>query len=394
MFARICSKRAFIDRRADCFNFTTASFSGYPWKPKIALILPFEFALNRRSHLCDLAVALEVLASATEHYNLEVVSNSPSASRLFPSVTPYSREALTAFSGAFVLLSRTLNEEVSANCPSRYIAADPCAFRTNKHRIVFETSGVMGSGSPVDDSEILRGAHGTVAAFIDENDDASAYLNAMRRLRSRGLSLRITLSSRSDEHFARWVHDAFENDPRAEVRDAEPSGFEDRTEFRVSNEPIALLTQRRSNLPRFLFRCGEFRRPAFEHSERSDLYLFRGEETNAHSLVDRWLGPRKRDRPGRAPKRIASAIEPLVSIIVPNLRPYGRDPEDGSLDLFAGVSVDRDRLRLQRKSPGDDRGDEGRGEVLDETPVLGPDHRTSRGVWIGDYSARSGYPGQ
>jgi Glycosyl transferase family 2 len=156
-----------------------------------------------------------------------------------------------------------------------------------------------------------------VPVFIDEDDDVPSYLEALRRLRSRGLSIRITLSSRSDEDFARRVHAAFEDDPRAEVHDAEPIGFEDRGEFRISNEPIALLTQRRSNLSRFLFRRGEFYQSDSQGLERADFYLFRGEESNAHGLMRSWLGRREAERHRPSTPRIGGVTEPLVSIVVP-----------------------------------------------------------------------------
>ena len=50
---------------------------------------------------------------------------------------------------------------------------------------------------------------------------------------------------------------------------------------------------------------------------RSDLYLFRGEESNAHGLLRAWLGPRADEESRPATPHLVGVIEPLVSIIVP-----------------------------------------------------------------------------
>lgn len=308
----------FLDRKA-CrrFQLYAECHSGYGWKPKMALVLPEGFSARRPAHRRDLSVALEVLASVIDHYNVEVVSDSPDATRLFSKVAPFSHEAIGACAGALVLLSRSLNDEVGAIRPSRYLAADPCAFRINKKRIVFEAGGAGLPYAPAGDDEIARNARGSMHVFVDENDDVPSFLDTLRRLRARGLPLRITLSSRGDEDFARRVYAAFHDDPRVHVHDPEPRQSEGPSDFQISNEPIALLTQGSSPLPRYLFRRGELWHVGVKAPRRSDHYLFRGEESNAHALLETWLGRRDRDVPRPAAPHLAGLTDPLISIIVP-----------------------------------------------------------------------------
>jgi hypothetical protein len=265
-----------------------------------------------------LVVALEVLASVMDHYNVAVVSDSSDAVRLFQRVVPFSREAISASVGALVLLSRSLNDEVGAIRPSRYVAADPCAHRINKKRIVFTASHAELPVAPANEGEIAADLRGCLSVLLDEDEEASSFFAALRRLRAQGLLLRLTLSSRSDEDFARRVRAAFDADLRVEVHDPEPHGFEDGTEFQVSNDPITLLTQRKTILPRFLFRRGEFWRVGKQIPCRPDFYLFRGEEWNAHGLLRAWLGPRDGEGPRPELPHSAGAVEPLVSIVVLN----------------------------------------------------------------------------
>ena len=117
--------------------------------------------------------------------------------------------------------------------------------------------------------------------------------------------------------FARRVHAAFDNDPRVEVHDPEPSGFDNRSEFQISNDPITLLTQRRSSLPRFLFARGELWRVGDEGPLPVRLLLFpRGGIERPRPA--RCLA-RSGDSDGARPAtpQIAGVIEPLVSIVVP-----------------------------------------------------------------------------
>jgi hypothetical protein len=308
----------FLDRCAvHRFRHFVESFAGSRWKPSIALVLPVEFALRRRAHRRDLAVALEVLASVMDRYNVAVVSDSRDAARLFLGVRPFSSEAVAACEGAIVLLSRSLNESVGAIRPSRYITADPCAYRMNKQRIVFTDTGSVLPFAPADDGEVERVVRGRLPVFLDEDDEVPAYLAALRRLRDRGLALRITLSSRADEDFAQRAHAAFTDDPRVEVRDAEPRGLDDGFEFQVSNEPISLLAQHHAPLVRFLFRQGRWWRVGAEAPSRVDYYLFRGEESNSHGLLNRWLGRGDRDQARPPAPRLDGVIEPLISIVVP-----------------------------------------------------------------------------
>jgi len=308
----------FMDRSAvHRFQHYAVSHAGYHWKPKLALVLPEEFSVERLAHRHDLSVALEVLASVIDHYNISVVSDSPDAARLFQDVAPFSREAISASAGALVLLSRSLNDEVGAIRPSRYVAADPCAYRINQKRIVFAASGVELSFAPAEDGEIAREVRGSISVLLDEDDELPSFLDALRRLRARGLPLRLTLSSRADEDFARRVQAAFDEDLRVEVHDSEPCGFGGRAEFQISNDPISLLTQRKSTLSRFLFRRSEFWRVGQETLCRSDFYLFRGEESNPHGLLSAWLGQRQSDGPRPATPHLAGMVEPLVSIVVP-----------------------------------------------------------------------------
>ena len=269
------------------------SHAGYRWKPKLALVLPVDFSTERLAHLHDLTVALEVLASVMDQYNIDVVSDSPDAARLFHKVVPFSHEAISASAGALVILSRGLNDEVSAIRPSRHVAADPCAYRINKKRIVFAAGGVELPFVPAADCEIAQNARGCMSVLLDEDEEVPSFLEALRRLRARGLPLRLTLSSRADEVFARRVHAAFEDDPRVEVHDPEPRGLHDQAEFQISNDMITLLTQPKSTMPRFLFRRGELWRVGEKLPRRSDFYLFRGEESNAHGLLNSWLGQRR-----------------------------------------------------------------------------------------------------
>src|SRR5262249_6529984 len=234
--------------------------------------------------------------------------------QLFSRVVPFSREAVSASVGALVILSRSLNDEVGTIRPSRYIAADPCAYRINKKRIVFTASHVELPVTPAEEVEIAPDARCCLSVLLDEDEEAPSFFAALRRLRAQGLALRLTLSSRADEHFARRVHAVFDDDPRVEVHDPEPRGFDDGTEFQMSNDPISLLTQRKTILPRFLFRRGEFWRVGEKVPCRPDFYLFRGEESNAHGLLRTWLRARDDDGPRPEVPHRAAAVEPLVSI--------------------------------------------------------------------------------
>ena len=246
----------FLDRRASHrFNYYADNHACYLWKPKLALVVPEFFAAERLSHRSDMIVALEVLASVMDHYNLEVVSNSPDAARIFSKVTPYSHKAIAECNGALVILSRSLNEAVGAIRPSRFIAADPCAFRTNKKRIVFETSSLKLPFALANDGEITWDSRG-VSVFLDEDDEVPSFLQLLRRLRSQDIPLRITLSSRTDMDFARRAHAVFNNDSQVRVNNSEPGGDHDQTEFQISNNLITLLTQRKSSLVRLLYRNG------------------------------------------------------------------------------------------------------------------------------------------
>ncbi len=294
-----------------------ACHGGYRWKPSLALVLPAEFTPDRPAHLRDLAAALEVLASVMDHYRVDVVSDSPDAARLFRRVVPYSREAIAASTGALVLLSRSLNDEVGAIRPSRYVAADPCARRMDSKRLAFTAAGVDWASCPVEEHEIVSEARGCIRVLVDDDEAVPSFLEALRRLHAAGLTLRLTLSSRADEGFTRRIRAAFDQDPRVEIRDHEPCGCCEKPEYHISNAPIALLTGRASAPPGYIFRRGRFWRVGDELPRRTDLCLIRGEESNAHGLLDAWLG---RGAPGRerpSSARPAESIEPLVSIVVP-----------------------------------------------------------------------------
>ncbi|WP_169978046.1 glycosyltransferase family 2 protein [Tautonia rosea] len=291
------------------------------WRPKLALVLPADFSVDRPSHQADLTVALEVLAATVTQYNLEVISNSPEASRLFAEVRPYSAEAVAGSVGALVIGSNALNDEVAAIRPSRRVAADPCAFRTEAHRIVFEQGGLDWPFEPADDAEVIGAIPPDVSAFVDENDEVPAFLDALRRLATAGLALRITLSARSDHAFAESVRAALADVPQIEVGPAPVRTSESESEplgFVLSNEPIALLTRRDSSRPAFLFHEGRFHWVDAEGLSRSSLYLHRGEEQHEGTLLGTWLEPcadRSRDRTGVTVTQTTS--EPLVSIVVP-----------------------------------------------------------------------------
>ena len=147
-------------------------YAAYSWKPKLALVLPDAFSAERASHRGDLTVALEVFASVADQYNLAVVSNSPDAARLFGEVRPFSHEAIAACSAAMVLLSRQLNEEVAAIRPSRYVAADPCAFRINHKRVAFTAGGVELPFTPATDCEIAGCLRQPIGAVGRRRGDA------------------------------------------------------------------------------------------------------------------------------------------------------------------------------------------------------------------------------
>lgn len=294
-----------------------ACHAGYRWKPSLALVLPAEFTTDRPAHLRDLAAALEVLAAVMDHYRVDVVSDSPDAAHLFRRVVPFSREAIAASSGALVLLSRSLNDEVGAIRPSRYVAADPCARPMGRKRIAFTAAGVDWNARPVEEHELASEIRGCAQVLIDDDEGVPSFLESLRRLQAAGLALCLTLSSRADDDFTGRIRAAFGDDPRVEVRDPEPCGFCQRPEFRISNDPIALLTRRASALPRYIFARGRFWMVGDELPGRSDLCLIRGEESNAHGLLDTWLG---RGAPGWEPPRAprpAGSTEPLVSIVVP-----------------------------------------------------------------------------
>jgi hypothetical protein len=295
----------------------SACHAGHRWKPKLALILPEGFSLRRATHLRDLATALEVLASVIDQYQVDVVSDSPDAARLFRRVSLFSREAIAATSGALVLLSRSLNDEVGAIRPSRYVAADPCADRADQRRIAFMASSVDSSSRPVDDQEILGTSGGRASVLVDEQDGVDSFIDALRRLRAAGLWMRLTPSSRADEEFARRVWTAFGEDPGVEYRGLECGLFPETSGVRISNQPIALLTQATSAPPGYLFRGGRFWMAEDERSRRSDYYLVRGEESDADGLLDTWLVRRAADARGTPRVCLAASVEPLVSIVVP-----------------------------------------------------------------------------
>jgi hypothetical protein len=308
----------FMDRSAvHRFQHYAANHAGYRWKPKLALVLPKRFSLGRPTHRRDLSVALEVLASVTDHYNIDVVSDSPDAARLFHKVVPFSHEAISASAGALVLLSRRLNDEVGAIRPSRYVAADPCADRINKQRIVFTAGGVKLPFAPAEDGEIVSAAGACVSVFLDEDDDVPSFVEALCRLLGRGLTMSLTLSSRADEAFSQQIHAAFNGDSRIVIHDSEPCRFAAQSEFQISNDLVALSTQKKSPLPRYLFGQGRFWCASGEPLRRSDFYLFRGEEATAHGLLKTWLGPRQFDKSRSATAHPADVVEPLVSIVVP-----------------------------------------------------------------------------
>ncbi|MEW4566840.1 glycosyltransferase family A protein [Tautonia sp. JC769] len=319
---------AFFDRQAAVrLERETNQRAHHRWRPKLALVLPPEFSVDRPAHRADLAVALEVLAATVEQYNLEVISDSPQAARLFADVRPYSAEAVAACVGALVLGSQSLNDEVAAIRPSRRVAADPCAFRAEGRRIVFEQGRLDLPFEPADDREVVGALRQGISAFVDENDEAPAFLDALRRLASAapGQDVRVTLSSRADDTFAALVRatlagvplvevmPAPEPAPKADIRtDAGPGGFV------LSNEPIALLTRRDPSLPAFLFRGGEWSWVDAEGLSRASLYLHRGEEQNRGTLLGNWLEPKVEQLKARfGPKAPQTIAEPLVSIVVP-----------------------------------------------------------------------------
>jgi hypothetical protein len=307
----------FLDRgAARRFAHYAVSHAGYGWKPSLALVLPRDFNAARQCHLNDLTVALEVLASVMDQYHVAVVSDSSDALRLFRKVVPFSPEAISAVQGALVILSPGLNDEVSTICPSRYVAADPAAYRNNKKRIVFVAGGGELPFERATDCEVARDARGCVSVLLDEQDELLSFLEVLRRLQGRGVPIRVTLSSRADEDFGRLVRTAFANDPRVEIHDSEPAGLHDQAEFQISNDIISLVTQPSSTLPRFLFRRGELWRLGEPLPRRSNFYLFRGEESNSHGLLGCWIGKRDLDppRPGSLSHR--GTVEPLVSIVV------------------------------------------------------------------------------
>ncbi|RUL84935.1 glycosyltransferase [Tautonia sociabilis] len=307
---------AFHDRQAARrLSADTDPRAGYRWRPTLALVLPRDFSPDRLSHRRDLAVALEVLASAVGQYNVRVLSDSPDAPRLFADVRPFSAEAVAESDGALVLGSRSLNDEVAAVCPSRRVAADPCGFRTEARRIVFEAGGVGCPLEPAAEAEVVRATPEVVPVFLDDDEEAPAFLEALRRLSSAGRGLRITLSSRADADFSRLAREALAGVPQAEVVDPPPSQPDDAPSFLLGNEPIALLTRHRPGRPAFLFRGGRFLRVDPHALARGDLYLHRGEEADAPALLARWLG-RLADAPEAAPRPVAGA-EPMVSIVVP-----------------------------------------------------------------------------
>jgi hypothetical protein len=308
----------FLDRGADRrLRHYAACHAGHRWKPRLALVLPADFSLRRPSHVRDLSASLEVLASVIDHYHIEVVSDSPDAARLFRRVSPFSREAIARTRGALVLLSRSLNDQVGAVRPSRFVAADPCADRAVQRRIVFTAAGIEVSSRPADDQELLHTLGAGASVLIDEDDRVESFMDALRRLRGAGLSMRLTLSSRADEEFTLRMRTALRDAGATEYREPGSGLFTDRAEIHISNEPVALLTQAASATPRYQFRWGRFWVVDREPSRRSDYYLLRGEESDADRLLDIWLvrgmpDGRKASRP-----QLARSLEPLVSIVVP-----------------------------------------------------------------------------
>lgn len=308
----------FMDRSAvHRFQHYAANHAGYRWKPKLALVLPKRFSLGRPTHRRDLSVALEVLASIMDQYNIEVVSDSPDSARLFHNVVPFSHEAISASTGALVLLSRKLNDEISTIRPSRYVAADPCVYRMNEQRIVFAAGGVELAFAPASEDEIAQIARGCVSVLLNEDEDVPSFVEALRRLLGRGLTMSLTLSSRTDEVFSRQIHAALNGDSRPVIHDSEPCRFAAQSEFQISNDLVALSTQKKSPLPRYLFGQGTFWRVGAEPLRRSDFYLLRGEEATAHGLLRTWLGPRQFDESRSATAHPADVVEPLISIVVP-----------------------------------------------------------------------------
>lgn len=289
--------------------------AGHRWKPRIALVLPASFSAARPSHRRDLTAALELLAPVADHYNLEIVSDSPDAASLFPSVSPYSPSLVASCAGALVLLSRSLAAELASIKPARYVAADPCAHRANQKRLVFTAGSAPDALPTAGFGDVARAARGCIPVFLDDDDDSPQFLEALGRLRGLGIPLRISLSSRADDEFAGRVHQTFDRDPRVSIRDSEPTaGLDDLAAFQVSNDPLALLTQRGSNLPRFLYHRGGFRRVGDRPAQRRDFYLLRGEEADPRRVLESWLhSPSRTDR-AQAP---TPGADPLVSIVVP-----------------------------------------------------------------------------
>ena len=88
-----------LDRgTAKRYEHYAVSHAGYRWKPKLALVLPSGSPWDALA-TARLTVALEVLASVIDHYNISVVSDSPDAARTVPRVVPFSHEAISASTG-------------------------------------------------------------------------------------------------------------------------------------------------------------------------------------------------------------------------------------------------------------------------------------------------------
>jgi Glycosyl transferase family 2 len=299
------------------FRQCTGSCAGYRWKPKLALVLPDHFNARRLTHRRDLSVALEIIASVIDQYNVEVVSNSPEVAGLFGTVTPYSPDAIAGCAGALVLLSRRLNEAVASICPSRYVAADPCAFLSGEQRIAFETGSVEPPFVPVDDREVVDRARRSAAVLLDDGDDAATFVDALKRLHGSGVPLTVVLSARADDEFDAWARAAFGDLADVVVRHPEPQDLADRDAVLISNDPLSLMTGSGSKGERLLFRHGAFGRIDEPRQLRSSFFLIRGEEASAYRLLGTWLKRREIDYEANVAKGALGDVEPLVSIVVP-----------------------------------------------------------------------------
>ena len=104
----------------------------------------------------------------------------------------------------------------------------------------------------------MSAAGACVSVFLDEDGDVPSFVEALCRLLGRGLTMSLTLSSRADEAFSQQIHAAFNGDSRIVIHDSEPCRFAAQSEFQISNDLVALSTQKKSPLPRYLFGQGRF----------------------------------------------------------------------------------------------------------------------------------------